>query len=388
MATIRERNGKLTVDFRYRGVRCREKTHLIDTPSNLKELQAVVKRMTAEITLETFNYADYFPKSARVAQFANHDQLLHQVVADTPTLAEFYDEWFDEHVPLWSTSHRHSIQHVYNRYIKPNFGEAILSEIRREHILKFRSELAAGKYSETPLRVSTIKKVINPLRQIVNEASLRFSFPNPYTQIPAMKMHRVDVNPFTLDEVKRIIANCRGDYKHYIAVRFFSGLRTSEINALRWKHIDFNNRHILVREGWVMGETTELKTKSSVREIVMSKAIYDALNAQKVITGKNRYVFGSEVDTPLDSSNFTRNVWRKLLAHLEIEYRRPYETRHTAATLMLASGESPDFIARQLGHSNTEMLFRVYTRYVPNLTRQDGSAFDKLITNKIEHGGV
>jgi integrase len=32
-----------------------------------------------------------------------------------------------------------------------------------------------------------------------------------------------------------------------------------------------------------------------------------------------------------------------------------------------------------MGHTTTEMLFRVYSRYVPNLTRQDGSAFDRLM---------
>jgi integrase len=36
-------------------------------------------------------------------------------------------------------------------------------------------------------------------------------------------------------------------------------------------------------------------------------------------------------------------------------------------------------IARQLGHSTTEMLFRVYSRYVPDMTRKDGSAFENLI---------
>ena len=55
--------------------------------------------------------------------------------------------------------------------------------------------------------------------------------------------------------------------------------------------------------------------------------------------------------------------------------------RHTAATLWLASGEAPEWIARQLGHTTTEMLFRVYSRYVPNLTRNDGSAMDRLRTN-------
>jgi hypothetical protein len=32
-----------------------------------------------------------------------------------------------------------------------------------------------------------------------------------------------------------------------------------------------------------------------------------------------------------------------------------------------------------MGHSTTEMLFRVYSRFVPNLTRQDGSAFERLL---------
>ena len=32
-----------------------------------------------------------------------------------------------------------------------------------------------------------------------------------------------------------------------------------------------------------------------------------------------------------------------------------------------------------MGHSTTKMLFEVYSRYVPNATRQDGSAFDRLI---------
>ncbi|MDX2503423.1 MAG: site-specific integrase, partial [Gammaproteobacteria bacterium] len=40
--------------------------------------------------------------------------------------------------------------------------------------------------------------------------------------------------------------------------------------------------------------------------------------------------------------------------------------------------------ARQMGHSTTEMLFRVYSRYVPNLTRNDGSAFEKLLERSQE----
>lgn len=68
-----------------------------------------------------------------------------------------------------------------------------------------------------------------------------------------------------------------------------------------------------------------------------------------------------------------------MLRYLGLRRRRPYQTRHTAATFWLAAGENPEWIARQLGHSTTEMLFKVYSWYVPNLTRQDGSAMERLL---------
>jgi integrase len=42
---------------------------------------------------------------------------------------------------------------------------------------------------------------------------------------------------------------------------------------------------------------------------------------------------------------------------------------------MLASGENPAWISRVLGHADCQMLWRTYSRFIPNLTRADGSAF-------------
>jgi integrase len=84
---------------------------------------------------------------------------------------------------------------------------------------------------------------------------------------------------------------------------------------------------------------------------------------------------------PLDAVNFTNRVWYPLLRHLGMTLRPPYQMRHTAATLMLASGENAEWVAKVLGHATTEMLFRVYSRFVPNLTRQDGRAFAGLINS-------
>ncbi len=82
---------------------------------------------------------------------------------------------------------------------------------------------------------------------------------------------------------------------------------------------------------------------------------------------------------PLDHNNVTKRVWYPILRYLGLKKRRPYQTRHTTATLLLASGENPEWVARFLGHVSTEMLFKVYSRYIPSLTRQDGSAFERML---------
>ena len=37
-------------------------------------------------------------------------------------------------------------------------------------------------------------------------------------------------------------------------------------------------------------------------------------------------------------------------------------------------GEAPSWVSAMFGHASPEMLFSVYTRYIPNRTRRDGSA--------------
>lgn len=157
-------------------------------------------------------------------------------------------------------------------------------------------------------------------------------------------------------------------------------MRTSEIDGLKWDCVDFDRREIRIRGALVNGEMGPTKTLGSQREIAMSQLVYNALQDQKSVTyGKSEFVFCNSQGNPLEYRNVNRRIWKPTLALLGLKHRRAYQTRHTAATLWLAAGENPEWIARQMGHSSTEMLFRVYSRYVPDITRQDGSAIDTLL---------
>jgi integrase len=234
------------------------------------------------------------------------------------------------------------------------------------------------------LSAKRINTVMGLLRQILNEAADRFDFITSFRNIKRLRQIKSDVEPFTLHEVQTIVARVRPDFKNYYTVRFFTGLRTGEIDGLKWEYVDFARREILIRETIVLGEEDTTKTDGSQREIQMSQIVYDALIDQATATRKlSKYVFCNAQGNHLDHDNVTKRVWYPLLRHLGLSKRRPYQTRHTAATLWLAAGENPLWIARQLGHVGTEMLFKVYGRYVPNLTARDGSAFERLLLREV-----
>ncbi|MFV7529310.1 tyrosine-type recombinase/integrase [Enterobacter mori] len=58
------------------------------------------------------------------------------------------------------------------------------------------------------------------------------------------------------------------------------------------------------------------------------------------------------------------SLWDITVRRPGIRRRRPYQLRHTYACRMLSTGANPAFIANQMGHENTEMVFHVYSAWI------------------------
>ena len=389
----RKETNMLLFDFFYRGKRCREQTMLDDTPENRAKLEPFMEQIDQEIKQGTFRYEKYFPQSVnlqRLAEVEQGERVASVPVGgeETPSLNEFTEEWYEENLVRWKPSHQETIRGILDKHLLPRFGEKEVSRIAKGDILKFRSSLAKVQVgNRTGLSPMRINHIMTALRMILNDAADRYDFNTPFRGIKPLRVPKSDVDPFTIDEVNRIIDHVRADYRNYYTVRFFTGMRTGEIDGLKWKYVDFSRREILVREALVRGREETTKTQGSGREIHMSEPVYQALKAQWEMTGKiGPYVFCNRNGEPLDHNNVTKRIWYPTLEVLGLKRRRPYQTRHTTATLWLASGENPEWIARQMGHSSTTMLFTVYSRFVPNLTRRDGTAFENLLAARMNGG--
>jgi integrase len=379
---VRKESGKLYFDFTFRNQRCREQTDLKDTPANRKMLAKVLDRIQAEIMLGSFDYETTFPNSRMLKKIKTIEYRISAVSTDIPSFKVFAQIWIDEAQVQWRKSYTISIENIiFNRLI-PYFGDKPIDQIKKADLLQLRKELTEIKKKNGDLfSPNHVNRHLKVMRMIMVEASDRYEFNCSYKGIKPLKIPKSDIRPFNPEEINKILSNVRKDFRDYFCIRIFTGMRTGEIDGLKWCHVDFDKKIIKVRETIVAGEVSYTKNDFSQRDVQMSDLVFAAMKRMHPRTKSHDYVFVNGNGNPLCHNLVTKRIWYPLLKALNIPRRVPYQMRHTAATLWLASGESPEWIANQMGHANTEMLFRVYSRYVPNLTRQDGSVANRMFSN-------
>ena len=154
--------------------------------------------------------------------------------------------------------------------------------------------------------------------------------------------------------------------------------------ALDWGDIDWIRNEVHVTRAMTQdakGKAEVTKTISGKRSIKLLGPALEALNAQKTFT----FLAGLEVfQNPRTSERWTgdqpirKTLWAHALKKAGVRYRRPYQTRHTYASMMLSAGEHPMWVAQQMGHANWAMISQVYGRWMPTANPQAGAKAEQI----------
>lgn len=299
------------------------------------------------------------------------------------SFGEFARQWMECASVAWKPSQLETVQSILRAHLMPAFGGRPLDTIRRQDVLAFRARLvrtAPGRQGRTQLSAARANRVLSVLRQILLEAQAQYAIPAATHDVAALPVRRSEVRPFTWRQVEQLVAAAAPPWQDYVLARFLTGLRSGEVNGLRWDQVDLGRRVLEIRCARVRGREVLPKTEYSARDLPISAPLHALLLRQAQRTGQGPgWVFLTPQGHPVDTANFANRIWPAILVKAGLPHRRPYETRHTYATLMLASGEQPAFIATALGHADPSMLWNTYARYVPNLTRRDGAAFEATL---------
>lgn len=185
------------------------------------------------------------------------------------------------------------------------------------------------------------------------------SFEGLRNLIPSTKKSATqdDINPFSDDERKQIIQAfyASSNYSYYaplIEFLFITGCRPEEALALQWKHIK-GGKITFCQKLTASGEIEAGTKTQSKRSITVNDRIASVVREIKPEKcSSDDFVFPAKKGGFIDWHNFANRAWKSVLKSLpNIEYRNPYQMRHTAITVMVRNGIDSVVVAKWVGNS-------------------------------------
>lgn len=368
----------------YRGMECRETLKLAHTKANIKFAERLRGEILNAIQLQTFDYAKYFPDSRQLSKFGQQPGRHKKTVGDMLKLQlELYER------TLAPSSFKN-----YQRYTKsllmPQWGAMLLSEFKPAALRSWIATL--------DIKARSLRQMLIPLRGAI-ELALNDELidSNPLDRIKLKKIMsreaynvEAEADPFSAAEILTLLEAYPGQVRNVFQFSFYTGMRPGEVIALRWDSIDWLSMQVKVERSRAAGVSREeLKTKSSRRLVDLRQGAYEALLAQRQYSelAGGLVFLDPATGKGWDTTGRLSIYWATMIRRSKIRYRKPYQTRHTFASTLLSAGENPLYVAKQMGHKDTTMLTRHYSRWIEQENGDLPREYQKAVTFQQQWNG-
>ncbi|MEH6483014.1 MULTISPECIES: tyrosine-type recombinase/integrase [Pseudomonas] len=386
---------QLRISFMLHGKRFREPLRGVVKINKAAIAYADNKRRTilAEIKEGRFDYSVHFPNSPSAAQFSGI-----QGADKNRTVEQGVQRWLEvqkaKRASCTYINYRCKAKHLLKRMGLRRIADISKSdlELLQAHLLK------NGLSPKTVNDVFTVVRGVwadafedgviasNPLERISNierDADLESAF--PFTRDELQRLALGD--PERWPDVRMIVFNC------------WAGLSVSELIALAVEDIDLEKGTLHVRRARVAQEYKVPKERTRVRTLEL---IAPALEILREISAEHDHQESIEIEVVQRDniirkkekitflfrnsasgkpwSGQTLNAWFE--AHLKrcgIPHRGPNQSRHTFASQALSSFVPMEWVARQLGHTDTTMVKKHYGRWIPSDTKSMAHSVSKMM---------
>ena len=266
--------------------------------------------------------------------------------------------------PRISYSTKKAYAGYLEKWIDPRWGEYRLLDVRAVEVESWLKSL-----NRAP---GTRSKIRNVMSLLFNHGRRHeICDHNPIQWVRQSAKRRTAPDILTSSEVQSLLANLRGRERTLVLLAVTTGLRRSELFALKWKDVDFHAKQIHVTRSIVQNVVGLCKTESSQKPVPAHNDLVEALrewHGQTPYQSSESWVFASPVNQgrwPYLAQQIMRRHILPVARKLGITKRIGWHTfRHTYSTLLRSTGAELRIMQELLRHSTIRVTLDTYTQAV------------------------
>ena len=321
------------------------------------------------------------------------------IVPEKTTFREYLqDHWLPHIQNTVRLNTYRTYEMMVRNHLVPNLGGLQLSKIKPISLQRlYNSLLKDGSRKdgkEGALSPRSVQYVHTTAHRALGQAMVwQMINTNPADAVELPKQSKREMHVWESHHIKTFLDNVK-DHRWFALydLAFATGMRQSELLALRWQDIDLDKGIVAVRQSMMYSKGEfifhEPKSKRSKRTITIpqgtlktlrahdtkQKAAYEKAKNKKPYDEYPDLVFRSRAATPISQRNLSRH-FAEAQTKIELPPLTFHEIRHTHATLLLKADVHVKVVSERLGHASVAITLDTYSHVLPNIQQ---SAADKI----------
>ena len=303
--------------------------------------------------------------------------------AGAEPLYDAADAWWTDHVePNLARSTILSYVHVLDHHLLPRLGETPIRDISPARVVALQRELR-----DAGVGTAMSHRILMVLSGIMRHAVLRGRLDrNPVqpVRVPLPKRARAirPLPPASVERLRRALLDADDlESATLVSLMAYAGLRPGEATALTWEHV--GARTLLVEQASSGDGGAAKGTKTgAIRTVRLLAPLVDDLAAWRTSSARDGGPLFPRRDgtawTMTDYRNWRRRRFDPAAETADLVGVRPYDLRHSFASLMIQSGYSPVELAAELGHAPT-LTLNTYAHVFSEFARGERVDPERLI---------
>jgi len=313
------------------------------------------------------------------------------------TVAEYLMDWL-ENTAKYQISPRtyDSYEMIIKKHLIPCIGNHALSALNGSIIQKYYSQKqqsACSGHKKGTLSAHSVRCHHRVLHRALQSAVIRRlishnAADNTEPPVPVKKEFKSMTESQLLIFLKELKSS---QYYELFYTSLFTGLRRSEVLALRWQDIDLQNGYLTVNRvlhhikgKFIFWEPKTEKSRATISlthsTIVMLTDYKQRVIAEYLLMGQEfnetELVFCRPDGSPIIPNGITK-YWKRFVDRIGMGGIRLHDARHTHASLMLKKGVNIKVVQERLRHTRVETTLGIYSHVLPGMQEEAAELFDE-----------